>query len=931
MGEKLVVGPINKGLVNNREPFYIDNDSFPVLINAYQWRGRVKRKRGTSLLNRLRRYFDSTSTAYIAAASSTITLDGSGNGNLITGFGLDTRSPNASIFPTSVTITAPGPTVYTDPSGDGTLSPSGSINYATGAITIAAEAGNAVSVQMNYYPGDPVLGLRSLENSASQFPGNLAFDTSFAYNIVSSSPYSIYDVSFYKNPTTGTYSGYTQKTTPTKTRWNGENYQQFWSRNYQGAFWVTNGIQEPFTASQFTLQGKAITTATVTSGTTASLEIASHGLVVGDFVFINEVPTVTGINFQTGYVTIVTDPNTVEVTFPNATLGAGPGAGGFCQYLTAMSDETKDCLRWYDGDPTNGSATTPVLQPPYGWVNFQPPLSLSSASIGDLPGAQYYLVGARLIIEFKDRLLFLGPVVKTSGSAADPIYLQDTILYSLNGTPYYTASFAYSTVNPTASVLSTATYHQLLVPDNQTSFVPAFMTDVTGFGGFIQLGYAEPIVSVRTNEDVLILGLASRQGRIIYTGNDLVPFTFYLINSEYGTESAFSAVNFDRGVISFGPRGIIITSQEQAVRIDLPIPDEIFQIDLTNFGPQRISAERDFINEWIYFSFQSNERGSTNFPNQTLIYNYRDETWAIFYESYTSYGIIRKSTGNTWATIGSIFSTWEEWNEPWNSGSTTLLQPTVMAGNQQGYVLVRDEGTGEGNSLFIQGVSSGVITSPDHGLETGDFIVISGALGTVGDEVNNNIFSVTTLTEDTFRLNPPISSGTTYLGNGSIKRMYKPFIQTKQFPMAWGLSRKTRLGPQQYLLTRTAQGQVTLVIYLSENTSSPFSDSGAYNLGPIVPGNDVDNSSLIYSTVLYTCPESTNLGLTSPNINLQQVTGSQQQQIWHRVNTSLIGDTVQLCITLSDEQMRDTNFYNQFVEIELHGFIMDINPSILLA
>src|SRR5271166_1484356 len=57
---KLVVGPIDKGLRTDRLPFNIDNDSFPVLVNAYQWRGRVKRKRGTSLLCRLQRIIGTT-------------------------------------------------------------------------------------------------------------------------------------------------------------------------------------------------------------------------------------------------------------------------------------------------------------------------------------------------------------------------------------------------------------------------------------------------------------------------------------------------------------------------------------------------------------------------------------------------------------------------------------------------------------------------------------------------------------------------------------------------------------------------------------------------------------------------------------------------------------------------------------------------------
>ena len=62
MGEKIVIGPIDKGLKTDRTAFNIDDDSFPTLVNAYQWRGRVKRKRGTSFLGRLERYFDSNST-----------------------------------------------------------------------------------------------------------------------------------------------------------------------------------------------------------------------------------------------------------------------------------------------------------------------------------------------------------------------------------------------------------------------------------------------------------------------------------------------------------------------------------------------------------------------------------------------------------------------------------------------------------------------------------------------------------------------------------------------------------------------------------------------------------------------------------------------------------------------------------------------------
>jgi len=917
MREKIVIGPINKGLKTDREPFVIDNDSFPVLINAYQWRGRIKRKRGTSLLGRLRRYFDSTSTAY--SATATITLSG-GAANILTGFGLQA---NGNIFPGSVTITdVTTSNVYTDPAMDGTLvgtpSGTGTINYATGAITIAAGASDVISVKFNYYPDLPVMGLEDLTLTTSPFPGTIAFDQKYSYNILTNSPFSIYDVSFYKNPPTGTYVGYVQKTTVTPATWNGQNYQQFWTTNYQGALWATNGITIPFTTANIGMQYKPIVTTTVTSGgppAIVTLNILAHGLVVGDFVYINEVATTTGINYQTGYVVTVIDANNVSVEFPNATISTN-GTGGIAQYLTANADATKDGIRWYDGDPTDGNATLPTLDGRKGWVNFAPPLSNSAFSISDLPAAKYYLVGARLIVPFKDRLLFFGPVVQTS-VAGSQMYLEDTVIYSQNGTPYYTSSF-------TGSATSTATtFNPVLVPINQTATAPAYFEDISGYGGFISAGVQQAITTVTSNEDVLIVGFNTQQSRLVYTGNDVIPFNFFTINSELGSGSTFSAINMNLGAITIGSRGIIISTQTGSTRIDLDIPDQIFQFNLGNNGDQRVCAQRDFINEWVYFTYLSN--GSAYiFPNQTLLYNYRDDSWGIFNESYTTYGQFRRQTGNTWATIGTIFPTWADWNETWSAGSTTLFQPQVIGGNQQGFVIFRDDGTGESNSLYIQNIVGKTVTSPSHGLSTGDYIIISGVIGTVASQVNGNVFSVANATTDTFDLNPTITGGT-YLGRGLIKRMYIPFIQTKQFPVSWGMSRKTRIGPQQYLLSTTQDGQIELQIYLSQDSSNP------YNFGPVIPSTNVSNNSLIYTDILYTCPESTNIGLTPANTNLNMVTASSQSQIWHRMNTSLLGDTVQIGFTLSDAQMRDPDKEVQFEEIELHSIILDVSPSGVLA
>jgi hypothetical protein len=926
MGDKLVVGPFNRGFRNDRTAFVIDNDNFPTLINAYQWRGRVKRKRGTSKLNRIQRYFDSTIISY-NSGPTTIILDGLGNGNILTGFSLQS---NGNIVPGSVVITdTMTAIVYTDPAMDGTLSPSGTINYATGDITIASAAGNPISVIFLYYPDLPVMGLETFDSPISQFPFTIAFDTTYSYNIQTAEPYGIYDVSFYKNPpASADLPGYIPKTDLTPTSWNGQDYQQFWTVNYQGAMWTTNGMNVPFVTTNIGMQyigPPDLVSATWISPTEMDFTTTGNNLVVGDFVYVNEFTSTPPadaltLNFQTGYVTVA--GNTFRVKFPFANITNNVYTPGIVQYLTNRSDSTKDGIRWYDGDPTNGSSTAPILTGDFGWVNFAPPLSQDIFSIADLPPRQYYLVGAKMIVPFKDRLLFIGPVVQTS-TPNSQVYLQDTVIYSQNGTPYYTCSFDGSLAIPT--------FHSILLPINQTATQSAYWEDQTGFGGFISAGISQPINTASANEDALILGFSYLQTRFVYTGNDIVPFNFFLINSELGSSSTFSAINLDRGVLTRGNRGFVTTSQTETARFDLEIPDQIFQNQLTSNGTERVTAQRDFINEWIYFTYPKNNPPSTDnpdfeykFPNQTMFYNYRDQSWGLFNEAFTHYGQFQRRTGYIWATIGDVYPTWEQWNDPWDSGTSTLLQPEVIAGNQQGFVVFRADGTGETESLYVQSFSVNTVVSPDHSLDEGDYITFSGCLGTIGAQVNGKIFSVSIKTVDSFILDPPIVAGT-YFGGGEITRMYLPYIQSKQFPTYWNTARKTRIGVQQYLLTRTPKSQIQLLIFLSQNATF------AYNEGPIIPSQFPVNSSLIYSTVLYTCPESTNLGLTPANSNLNTPTADSQAQIWHRINTSLIGDTVQVGFTMSDAQMRDEDFTNQFEEIEIHGFTLDVTPSQILV
>lgn len=982
MSDQLIIANFDKGQTSNKTAFNIDNKAFPVLFNAYTWRGRVKRKRGTVFLGRLQIQAISVNPTTTNWQFGPIALV-AGAVNLITALSLPVGS---SITPGSISFVV-GANTYTEPSPpDGTLvgvpGGTGTINYATGAVTISGGGVGPLTGTFDYYPGLPVMGLQDFvaPGVSSNYPLTLAFDTRKSYQVNQAVfPETFYNTTYYK-------------VTGSPFSWSGQDYQLFWTTNYSSALWATNNVP-----------GFNFVNATYSSGTgTTSIvfNFLSGGnpfttLVIGDVVWFNEWTGGSTINGLSGTVSDVTlaAAGTYTITFTSAQTVSG---SGIAQLLTA-SVPGEDGIKWYDGDPTSGTGLPADLT--VGWVNFAPPLTETTVSINNLPPDLYYLVGALMIVDFKDRLLFFSPWIQTSTGA--PIKLQDTVIWSWNGTPYYT--------DP--------------VPVNETFDARAYYVDQTGLGGYLSAGISQPIATVMTNEDVLLVGFGGDglKTRFVYTGNDLQPFLFFSINNELPSNSTFTSINLDKGGIDVGAYGITLTDQQSSQRIDLEIPDNIFQLRTLDNGVERVNAIRDFINEWIYFAYPY-LNSKWKFPTQSFIFNYRDNTWGILYENFTRHGNYRSALKFTWATVP--FDTWAEWNVPWNAGLTSALTPTIIAGTPQGYVLRKGFGTGESKSCYISAISNNggflQITSYNHCLTaeneytgTGDFIYITNALGTTS--INHVVAKVTqTPDADNFVTDLLFPVGT-YLGLGEFSKLAQPIIQTKQFPFYWEQGRKTILSVQKYLFDATANSQLTININLSQD---PYT---AWNQGPIIPNSDPDpvNSGLVYSQTLFTCPEqyvqiSDNqpLGLVGDNStltyifdlqdelgyvgdiipgtvfvqigsvatftdngvggftttgtgnsvgssidylsgtltlvftvapdaedsfitfeyivdNIQMPTATAQYQIWHRFGTSLIGDSVQLTFTLSEDQMKNYGFATD--EIALHAIHLVVKPGPHLA
>lgn len=979
MAEQIYIGNFAKGLKLDKKAFNIDNDAFNTLFNFYVWRGQVKRKRGTVLLGRLQIQVISVLVPTTQWQDGPIVLV-AGSANLITSLSLGS---SASITPRTINVQVNGFT-YTEPSvpngtllKNGAVDPGSTINYGNGVITISGGGVGPLTGRFDYYPGNPVMGLRDFVpkpsvvtdvTNDSLYPLLIAFDTTNSYQINQSvSPPTFYNVNYYKS-----LNGV--KSTPFF--WSGFDFQQFWTINYSGALWATNN-KPGFNFVNGTASPQA---GLVIQFTFTSQGVPFQTLVVGDSLWFNEWAGGSTINNVTGSINpggvINAALGIYNVSFSNAQTVTGTGIA----QLLISTVAGQDGIKWYDGDPTSQTGL-PTLNG-LGWVNFSPPLTANIVSINNIPAAKYYLVGALMIVPFKDRLLFLSPYVQTSIPGATPIQLQDTVIFSWNGTPYYNNN-----------------------PAGQTSNIIAYYVDQTGAGGWQSAGIAQPIMTMVPNEDVLLIGFGGkgRKTRFVYTGNDLQPFNFYTINSELPSSATFSSIALDKGGIDLGPKGICLTDQQSSERIDLDIPDSVFQIQSLQNGIQRVNAIRDYFKEWIYFSYPITDIFYDNkvickFPLQTFLFNYRDNTWAIFYENFTAHGNYLQQTKRNWKTTG--FKSWSVWREPWSSGSNTANFPDVISGNPQGFVLILDKGTGEaqsgniasisnnggftqissinhcvsaknpsirsGDYLLIQGavgLLSSSITAITLGTQTvltsvntfvlGSFITLTGIMGTVqlnnksyqiiavsGTSITINVDStsfnayvsggiatisfngqigkvIRTQDANTFVVDIPFPSGT-YMGLGTFARLSQPLLQTKQFPVYWDQGRKCRLSVQKYLMDKTFNSQVTVNVYLSQDAVDPWNE---LDLDPAP-------NSLIYSQLMYTCPESTNIGLTAANTNLQMPTAESQQQIWHRFSTSLIGDSVQIGITLNDFQMRNLEYATD--EITLHGMHLttEIGPQL---
>jgi hypothetical protein len=529
-----------------------------------------------------------------------------------------------------------------------------------------------------------------------------------------------------------------------------------------------------------------------------------------------------------------------------------------------------DGIRWYDG-PGVG----------LGWVNFNPQLTV----------APTYLTGGLIILPYKNRLVVLNTL--EGANLAGTIAFPQRVRWSQNGTPFYS-----------------------IFPLNQSAQSDAWRSDIVGKGGFIDAPTAESIVSAEFIKDTLIVYFERSTWQLVYTNNETLPFIWQKINTELGTESTFSIIPFDRGVFGLGNYGIISCDSVNVVRIDQKIPDEVFQIQNINNGVKRVSGIRDYNAQLAYWSYpiRLDEGGDSvtydlTFPNQVLVYNYLDGSWAEFDDCFTCFGYWQKFADVSWAQLP---VSWLSRNSAWNSAVLQGRYPDVIAGNQRGFVLVFSQLQLSGQncpSIPISNITNSTYTINvlNHNFTNNQYVMFTGITGVIstntGGTPNNVIYKVASATVSTFvalPVNPLLDvwSGT-YTGGGLITHIPNMTIQTKEFNPHFQDGKSMRINYIEMYIDRTTDGQITGEFFTDDNTSTPI---------------DV--------VTISTAPEPMPTYQTpSPNTNF----GLQQNKIWHRVYSNTYGSFIQNIFTLSDAQMRNLNIATS--DITIHGLIYYLSAT----
>lgn len=442
-----------------------------------------------------------------------------------------------------------------------------------------------------------------------------------------------------------------------------------------------------------------------------------------------------------------------------------------------------------------------------------------------------------------------------------------------------------------------------------------------GKGNAIDAATKEAIITAEFVKDRLIVYFERSTWELAYTGNQVYPFTWYQINPELGAESTHSIVPFDKVCLGVGNVGIMACNGANVERIDSKIPEEVFNIHNIDQGLNRVYGIRDYFTETMYWSFPSVTASTVQpFCNRVLVYNYKTGTWALNDDSITCFGYYNyTSSADKGITWDSTLITWDD-TVSWGGGEAAAKFRAVVAGNQEGYTFICSPSVKTNAAVLqITDISAALnivtVTAINHNLRVDEFVYITGIVDSHNLALlNDSIFKITGIidadnftfsySEDTILVTPG------YQGGGLLARVSKISIKTKQFNFYNASGRNAYIKKIEFLVDRTAFGQIQVHAFASSSVIDLVSDG-------------MGTGTLLGTSTLDTYGYNTNALIPSTVAPIEFE--ALAERIWHPVYFQAEGNVVQFSIELNDLQMSNTKIRQE--DFQMHAMMIICQPT----
>lgn len=489
-----------------------------------------------------------------------------------------------------------------------------------------------------------------------------------------------------------------------------------------------------------------------------------------------------------------------------------------------------------------------------------------------------FVVTCRLIAAFKNRLLLFDTYESDNAMSPTVTQYKNRVRWSHNGSPF----------------AANAWYEQNTFDGSG---------NVADGGGFLDATTEEEIISLEFIKDRLIVYFERSTWELAYTQNDVQPFVWQKLNTELGSEATFSTVPFDKEILTIGNTGVHSCNGSNVERIDNKIPDQVFEIQDKESGVARVAGVRDYFAEMVYWTFPSTEETSLQkYPNQVLVFNYKNGAWAFNDDCITAFGYFEQQTGLTWENST---TTWEQSEFTWNSGTIQAQFRQVIAGNQQGFTFVVNTEVSINapvmqitNITYNASSQTATITSLDHTLAVGQYVKLVSVNGvTMSGQGIYQVVSIDASNPALFNIGPVTSFTGTYIGGGFIARASNINILSKQWNPYLNRAQNFYLAKIDFGVEKTVNGAVTVDYYPSASSLSMLEQAA-------------DTGALQGTGALSTAPYSPTYYPFEQN----------QSRLWHPVYFQVEGECIQIRILMSQTQMMNPDISES--DFELSGMVL---------